>query len=284
MRTGWAALRAVLRSWGIQSPEQLSQWLRSRGFPVVRPGHHISARAQEYLLHEGCTEDARVALLETVFVLITLHLGRTSGVPPPTRLNHTGSRGAVSRAISTTLPLSSWESLDEVNLEEWFLRRVPIMKKCPHFLRGRLRQCFAVALRERQRARLVQDSQAEERAWKLFGLVPVMLLHRPRGTGSVGKDELMSRADNFVRGRWSELLNSARETYEFRSVNKEKNCNRHIFPTVGCQDVGTPVWEGSGSDMRSFPICIVNTCGHGLCGTCHQGRYRSQSSRDCVVN
>ena len=97
------------------------------------------------------------------------------------------------------------------------------MKKCPHFLRGRLRQCFAVALRERQRARLVQDSQAEERAWKLFGLVPVMLLHRPRGTGSVGKDELMSRADNFARGRWSELLNSARETHEFRSVNKEKN-------------------------------------------------------------
>ena len=115
VRTGWAALRAVLRSWGIQSPEQLSQWLRSRGFPVVRPGHHISARAQEYLLHEGCTEDARVALLETVFVLITLHLGRTSGVPPPTRMNHTGSRGAVSRAIPTTLPLSSWESLDEVS-------------------------------------------------------------------------------------------------------------------------------------------------------------------------
>ena len=72
------------------------------------------------------------------------------------------------------------------------------MKKFPHFLRGRLRQCFAVALQERQR-RLVQDSQAEERAWKLFGLVPVMLLHRPIGMGSVGKDELMSRADNFLQ-------------------------------------------------------------------------------------
>ena len=67
----------------------------------------------------------------------------------------------------TALPSSSWESLDEVNLEEWFLRRVPTMKKCPHFWRGRLRQCFAVALRERQRAKGGQDSQAEERAWKL---------------------------------------------------------------------------------------------------------------------
>ena len=99
------------------------------------------------------------------------------------------------------------------------------MKKCPHFMRGRLRQCFAVALRERQRARGVQDSQTEERAWKLFGLVvPVMLLHRPRGTGSVGKDELLSRSDNFAKSRWSELLNGARETYEQpRSVNKVKN-------------------------------------------------------------
>ena len=61
------------------------------------------------------------------------------------------------------------------------------MKKCPHL--GQLRQCFAVALRERQRARLVQDSQAEETAWKLFGFVPVMLLQRPGGTGSVWTPE-----------------------------------------------------------------------------------------------
>ena len=37
------------------------------------------------------------------------------------------------------------------------------------------------------------------------------------------------------------------------------------FFRIGCQDVGTPVWESSGNDIRSFPICIVNTCGHGLC-------------------
>ena len=32
---------------GIQSPEQLSQLLRSRGFPVIQPGHHNLARSQE---------------------------------------------------------------------------------------------------------------------------------------------------------------------------------------------------------------------------------------------
>ena len=81
----------------------------------------------------------------------------------------------------------------------------------PAFHAWRLRHCFAVALRERYRAR-AQDSRAEERAWKLFGLVPVMLLHRPRGTGSVGKDELVSRADDFVRGRWTDLLENIHDT------------------------------------------------------------------------
>ena len=59
-----------------------------------RPGHHISARAQEYLLHEGCIEDARVALLETVFVLIALQQVRASGVPSVRRANHIAPRGS----------------------------------------------------------------------------------------------------------------------------------------------------------------------------------------------
>ena len=47
------------------------------------------------------------------------------------------------------------------------------------------------------------DWVAEERAWKLLGLVRVMLLHRPRHTGSVGRDELAKRADDFRRGKWT---------------------------------------------------------------------------------
>ena len=87
-----------------------------------------------------------------------------------------------------------------------------MLKTCPHFFRGRLRQCFIVVLQERYRARQVGDIQAEERAWKVFGLVRMMLMHRPRGTGSVGRDELSKRADGFARGRWTELLENASET------------------------------------------------------------------------
>ena len=68
-----------------------------------------------------------------------------------------------------------------------------------------------MALRERHRAQLARDPVAERRAWKLFGLVPIMLLHRPRHTGSVGRDELCHRADEFVRGRWADLLHDAQD-------------------------------------------------------------------------
>ena len=53
------------------------------------------------------------------------------------------------------------------------------------------------------------DELAEERAWKLFALVPMMLLHKVQGTGRVGRDELAARGDLFTRGRWRESINAA---------------------------------------------------------------------------
>ena len=73
------------------------------------------------------------------------------------------------------------EQLDEVNLEQWL--RVPTLKKCPHFMRGRLRHCFAVALSQGG-----PRTVAEERAWKLF----------PEALG--------------VRGRWTDLLENIHDT------------------------------------------------------------------------
>ena len=114
--------------------------------------------------------------------------------------------------IPEALPAGSWEQLDSVDLSQWFEMRVSMLKTCPFFFRGRLRQSFTVALRERYRAMQVEDTQAEERAWKLFGLILIMLMHRPRGTGAVGRDELAQRADDFARGQWTELLQKASQT------------------------------------------------------------------------
>ena len=75
-----------MRSWGIMHVNDLTEWLRYHGLPATPPRQHLSARAQEFILQEGCRTDARVALLETVLVLTTLHQGRVSGVPQAARI------------------------------------------------------------------------------------------------------------------------------------------------------------------------------------------------------
>ena len=174
-----------MRSWGVSSPPDLSRWLRDQGFASSQPSNHIPARAQEFLIGEACRFDARVALLEGVFVRVTLHMGEQMAVPPdsvPANVTRQVEAGTVVRESQR------WAQLDAVGLNDWMLRRVPMLKTCPRFMRGRFRQCWGTALRERCRARLAGDVVSESRAWKLFCLVPVMLLHRPRGTGSVGRE------------------------------------------------------------------------------------------------
>ena len=92
-RIGWLALREVMRSWGIVSREGLTQWLQSEGFQAVQPGNHIGARAQEVLLGRACSEDARVALLESVYVALVLHTGREIRVEPALAGNRSTTTG-----------------------------------------------------------------------------------------------------------------------------------------------------------------------------------------------
>ena len=122
----------------------------------------------------ACSEDARVALLESVFVALVLHTGREIRVEPALEATEAPPRDSV---------LGGWAQLDEVDLQEELLNRVPMLKSCPHFLRGRMRECFAVALRERHCAKLAGEVLCQTRAWKLFCLVPKML-HRPRNTSN----------------------------------------------------------------------------------------------------
>ena len=80
------------------------------------------------------------------------------------------------------------------------------LRKCLHHLRGRLRQDFSIALSERLRAKLENDVDGEIRAWKLFVLIPSVLLHRPRGAGSVGRSELAQWFEDYQQGRWADLV------------------------------------------------------------------------------
>ena len=204
---GWTALRDIFRAWGISAPEDLTEWMDREGFPRCAAGNHIFARAQEHILSSACAVDGRVALLETVYTATAIVASRQMA-PPVSRAPVLARRRPV--RSSGFVQDESWAQLDNIDEQEVFQLRVHLLKICPHFLKGRLRQSFFIALHERSKRKLEADSVGEKRAWKLFALVPIMLLHRSRNTGFVGRSELVQRVEDFDAGRLSELLSEAR--------------------------------------------------------------------------
>ncbi len=103
-------------------------------------------------------------------------------------------------------PQEAWESLDSINLTEWFRKRIPLLKSCPQFLRGRYRHAQRLATEYIDNA---ENEDAARRGWKAFGLLSTMLLHRPQSKGFVGQEELHRRCELFARGDWIAMLESA---------------------------------------------------------------------------
>ena len=191
------------------SEGNLTLWFRANGFPGAQVGNHISARAAEHILSKASASDARVVLLESGYVARIAT--RTPDGNDPTFVGSTRENPRSAVHDPQNPHADSWSSLDMLDLGDVFSQRIHTLQSCPHFLRGRLQFSFSFALRERHRAREVGDVLAETRAWKMFGLIPMMLLHRPKGSGSVRIDELRKRADQFTRGHWMELIMRARD-------------------------------------------------------------------------
>ena len=77
-----------------------------------------------------------------------------------------------------------WVALDDVNLEEVFNRCFPVLQSCLFQVR-RFIQATRVALETLHNVVLGHDTLMETRGWKLFILLPFMLLRRPHGQGRV---------------------------------------------------------------------------------------------------
>ena len=112
--------------------------------------------------------------------------------------------------------------LDEVDLETEFQRRGAVMKTVPHFLRGPYRSAMRLAMGE-----ALQDSeQRRERGWKLFLMLPRLLLYRPCRGGNVHKEKLSKRFQDFSDGRWTELLAGSRKCAEDASQAQRRKRRR----------------------------------------------------------
>ena len=161
---GWNSLKESFRMWGITAREHLTLVEESRVPRHATWEPHWSA--QEFTMTEASRSDARVSLLEVSFVATTMSVASQT-VPC---WQHRGRRRG-----PHTMPPGSWEQLDDVNARDVFLKRIPRLNIC----RGRLREGFGFALREKWRAKHEGDAVGESRVWKLFTpRIPIAILEK----------------------------------------------------------------------------------------------------------
>ena len=128
---------------------------------------------------------------------------------------------AVAVAESLTPPIRAalaW--LDEADLEAEFQRRAAVMKTVPHFLRGPYR--WGLAMGEAHQ----ESEHRRERGWKLFLMLPRLLLFRPCRGGNVHKEKLSKRFQDFSDGRWTQLFTASRQCAEDASQAQRRKRRR----------------------------------------------------------
>ena len=122
--------------------------------------------------------------------------------------------------------LQSW---DRVSLVEEFSRRPCIMKSVPKFFKGPYRKAMRVAM---DGANCGVPAR-QEGGWKLFVLLPRLLLFRHARGGNLGKEKFAKRYDMFVDGEWAELFRCSRKCAEdMGSLNRRRQRRVHTDPHV----------------------------------------------------
>ena len=135
-----------------------------------------------------------------------------------------------------------------------------MLKSVPHFMRRRFRHSLLVVLQERCRAKLVGDRVGEERAWKAFGFAPAMLLHRPEGVSSIGRVELMERANKFARGQWADLLEEL-----CHPIHSRLGATRSEDSTRGVQPLDEQDVEQKKTRGPRVIGCLIRSRSHSVC-------------------
>ena len=103
------------------------------------------------------------------------------------------------------------EALDGVDLSEEFHQRPHTMRSVPFTMRGAYRGAMQGALDEIIEGRHRRNVVKEERGWKLFFLIPGLLLFKPARGGGVSRNQLEDRLRRFASGEWLSLLTESRK-------------------------------------------------------------------------
>ena len=95
-----------------------------------------------------------------------------------------------------------WQHLEHISLEAIFRQDVVTVQDVPRWFRAQLRRAFGVALEQWR-------SHPSAAAWKLFFLIPQMLLRPTKTRGAEGKAIFAQRMAAFDAGQWDSLLTEA---------------------------------------------------------------------------
>ena len=112
------------------------------------------------------------------------------------RIPHIRISPAIREALTT---------LDAIHLPDVFRNRATVMRVPPKILRGAYCAAWRLAMNEVRAGRRESNVLKQVRGWKLFLLIPRLLLHRPRVSGLIPRWKLRERFEKFSQGRWFEL-------------------------------------------------------------------------------
>ena len=119
------------------------------------------------------------------------------------------------------------ESLDELDLNSIFEGRANVMGVAPFLMRGAFRGALRLATNEAVLAHNRNDVPREERAWKLFFLLPRMLLTRPSRGGKISPAKLEEKIARFTDGRWIDLVEESAEACAVARTAVVRKRRRH---------------------------------------------------------
>ena len=152
-----------------------------------------------------------------------------SDVPPPVHMeDEPDTMPARIPAVRRAL-----ESLDSIDLREVFVRKAVVMKVPPRFLKGAYCAALRMAMIEVRHGRLDGDVERQLRGWKLFLLVPRLLLHRPARGGLISKSKLRERFVALTEGWWMELWRECITNEENARAVRSRRGRTHRSDSLG---------------------------------------------------
>ena len=191
---------------------------------------------RERLLTSAAMADPRVGALRTSYVRVALQACR-QGCRTQSIMQESVPRTSRTHRMLDEFAESCWAVFHDVDLPVLFRERFTTLQSCPQSVRGRFLQACRKALQARRDAVNAGDELMEERSWKMFCLLPCLLLHRRVNKSTIIKEVLYRRFDLFGVGAWDTLVDEAVASIPQARPTARRLWNMEDREKAACQKV-----------------------------------------------